>query len=176
MPLAADPGEAVQEEVDRGVATLIEQHTTWLELCAQGMRGEEYEWRSAELLSCLRSIEWDLQDLEDTVVIIEGNRPKFDIDDEQLSARKAFIDSMKAKIDSVKEEVTKSASGEGHREAAKGKKNPLSKYGKLKEEGEGGAAGAAGGACSSAPLPPAAEGGGDGGSRRPSWWPGWCCC
>ena len=51
--------------------------TAWLELCAAGQRGEEYDWRTAELLSSLRSIEWDVQDLEDHVSIVEGNRSKF---------------------------------------------------------------------------------------------------
>lgn len=170
MPLAADPGEAVQEEVDRGVATLIDQHTTWCELCAAGLRGEEFEWRSAELLSCLRSIEWDLQDLEDTVSIIEGNRQKFDMDDDQLKARKDFIDAMKAKLDRVREEVNSSASGEGYRAKGTGGAS----VGKSKGYGKmpGGSSPRGGGAGdAAAQLAPAQEDG-DGGRRR--WWT-WCC-
>ena len=40
--------------------------------------------RAAELLSGLRSIEWDLQDLEDTVSIVEGNRQKFQLEEEDV--------------------------------------------------------------------------------------------
>lgn len=87
-----DPGAAVHAEVERGVESMVEQHTTWLELLAAGQRGEEYDWRTAELLSCLRSIEWDLQDLEDHLSIVEGNRTKFaTLDDEFIAARKELI-------------------------------------------------------------------------------------
>ena len=44
-----DPGAAVFAEVERGMAGMIEQHTAWLELCAAGQRGEEYDWRTAEV-------------------------------------------------------------------------------------------------------------------------------
>ena len=87
-----DPGAAVHAEVERGVESMVEQHTTWLELLAAGQRGEEHDWRTAELLSCLRSIEWDLQDLEDHLSIVEGNRTKFaTLDDEFIAARKELI-------------------------------------------------------------------------------------
>ena len=44
-------------------------------------------WTTSELLSGLRSIEWDLQDLEDTVSIVKGNRVKFQLDDADVQAR-----------------------------------------------------------------------------------------
>jgi len=44
-------------------------------------------WTTSELLSGLRSIEWDLQDLEDTVSIVKGNRLKFQLDDADVQAR-----------------------------------------------------------------------------------------
>jgi hypothetical protein len=87
-----DPGAAVHQEVVRGVESMVEQHTSWLELLAAGQRGAEYDWRTAELLSCLRSIEWDLQDLEDHLSIVEGNRTKFaSLDDDFIAARKELI-------------------------------------------------------------------------------------
>ena len=39
------------------------------------------------MLSGLRSIEWDLQDLEDTVSIVKGNRVKFQLADTDVQAR-----------------------------------------------------------------------------------------
>ena len=110
-----DPGAAVFAELERGMAGMIEQHTAWLELCAAGQRGEEYDWRTAELLSCLRSIEWDLQDLEDHLSIVEGNRQKFvELEDSLLDARKAMVESVRRKIDAVRGTVQEAASSEGH--------------------------------------------------------------
>ena len=112
---AGDPGGPIQIEVERGMATMIEQHTTWLELCAAGQRGEEFDWRTAELLSCLRAIEWDLQDLEDAVSIVEGNRKKFSsLDDEAVKSRKDFIDAVRSKIDDIRTSVQESNSNDGH--------------------------------------------------------------
>lgn len=46
---------------------------------------EEQEWATTELRNSLRSIEWDLEDLDDTVQIVEKNPAKFRID--SLSSR-----------------------------------------------------------------------------------------
>ena len=117
-----DAGAAVFAEVERGMAGMIEQHTAWLELCAAGQRGEEYDWRTAELLSCLRSIEWDLQDLEDHVSIVEGNRAKFsDLEDSVVEARKVLLENVRKKIDAVRTNVQEAASSEGGHAAARAK-------------------------------------------------------
>lgn len=167
-----DPAAAVQAEVERGVESMVEQHTQWLELCAAGQRGEEYDWRTAELLSCLRAIEWDLQDLEDHVSIVEGNRAKFEqIDDDFLAKRKALVESVRRKIDFVRESVQEAANAEGGQlasskasralaaiRAARGQKG----YGKLKEQaGRGSGVFSAGGGASgsSKSNPPTASDG-----------------
>ena len=49
---------------------------------------EEQEWAATELRNSLRSIEWDLEDLDDTVQIVEKNPAKFRIDANDLIARK----------------------------------------------------------------------------------------
>lgn len=182
-----DPGAAVHAEVERGMSSMIEQHSAWLELCAAGVRGEEYDWRSAEvrahavatmrahallceshrhalrtpssvqLLSCLRAIEWDLQDLEDQVAIVEGNPSKFDLDGAMMEARRHLIDSVRKKVDSVRESVQQAATSEGgHATSAKkaGVAMPgLSKavgYGKLDEREQ--SSGACGGGGDASPL------------------------
>ena len=76
-----DPFFAVKEEVDHAVTVVVDLHKKWRELPGSSQKADEYEWTSSELLSGLRSIEWDLQDLEDTVSIVEGNRQKFQLDE-----------------------------------------------------------------------------------------------
>jgi hypothetical protein len=76
-----DPFFAVKEEVEHSVTVVTQLHTKWEELRASKHGGDEFEWTTSELLSGLRSIEWDLQDLEDTVSIVKGNRVKFQLDD-----------------------------------------------------------------------------------------------
>ena len=62
-------------------------------------------WTTSELLSGLRSIEWDLQDLEDTVSIVKGNRLKFQLDDADVQAREDFIEMTRQQITAMRDQV-----------------------------------------------------------------------
>ena len=64
---------------------------------------EEQEWAATELRNSLRSIEWDLEDLDDTVQIVEKNPAKFRIDANDLAARKAFIKQTKDEVEAMKQ-------------------------------------------------------------------------
>jgi len=104
---------AVKEEVEHSVEVVVNLHKKWLDLAASASHGDEFEWTSSELLSGLRSIEWDLQDLEDTVSIVESNRQKFQLDEAELLARKDFIESTRQQVTHMREEVQSGTSGEG---------------------------------------------------------------
>jgi len=67
---------------------------------------EEQEWSATELKNSLRSIEWDLEDLEDTVQIVEKNPTKFRIDGAELAVRKGFIDTTREEVKLMKEKIT----------------------------------------------------------------------
>lgn len=64
---------------------------------------EEQEWAATELRNSLRSIEWDLEDLDDTVQIVEKNPAKFRIDANDLIARKNFIKQTKDEVEVMKQ-------------------------------------------------------------------------
>ncbi len=63
---------------------------------------EEQEWAATELRNALRSIEWDLEDLDDTVQIVEKNPAKFRIDGAELRARKEFIRQTREEVQIMK--------------------------------------------------------------------------
>ena len=100
-----DPYFAVKEEVESSVTVVVDLHQRWKELASRGKKGDEFEWTGSELLSGLRSIEWDLQDLEDTVSIVEGNRQKFQLEEEDVMERKRFIEATRAQIVVLRDEV-----------------------------------------------------------------------
>ena len=104
-----DPYFAVKEEVEHSVAVVLDLHKRWKELSAAGAKGDEFDWTTGELLSGLRSIEMDLQDLEDTVSIVEGNREKFQLEQKDVDERKHFIESTRKRIDTLRDEVQGSA-------------------------------------------------------------------
>ena len=72
---------------------------------------EEQEWTATELKNSLRSIEWDVEDLEDTIQIVEKNPTKFRIDGAELAVRKGFIESTKEEVRRMKERLTNQSRG-----------------------------------------------------------------
>ena len=100
-----DPFFAVKEEVEHSVTVVDQLYSKWLHLRSDSKKADECEWTSSELLSGLRSIEWDLQDLEDTVSIVESSPEKFQVGAEELRARKEFIDSTRQRINSMRDDL-----------------------------------------------------------------------
>lgn len=66
----------------------------------------ETDWTTTELKNSLRSIEWDLEDLEDTINIVSKNPNKFKIDNRELFSRRNFIDTTRDEVRSMKEKVS----------------------------------------------------------------------
>jgi syntaxin 6 len=79
----------------------------WLELRADssGSSREELEWTTTELRNGLRSIEWDLEDLEETIGIVESNQKKFKLDDQEITNRRLFITQTKEEVSGMRENV-----------------------------------------------------------------------
>jgi len=59
-------------EVLRATETASALYHRWQELISDhaSVSKEELSWTTNELRNCLRSIEWDLEDLEETVYIL----------------------------------------------------------------------------------------------------------
>ena len=59
-------------EVQKAVQTAKGLYQRWCELLEDSMHcsKEEYDWTMNELRNSLRSIEWDLEDLEETISIL----------------------------------------------------------------------------------------------------------
>lgn len=61
-------------EVQKAVNTNRGLYQRWCELLQEGasVGREELDWTTNELRNGLRSIEWDLEDLEETIDILRG--------------------------------------------------------------------------------------------------------
>ncbi|ESO86355.1 hypothetical protein LOTGIDRAFT_129177 [Lottia gigantea] len=110
-----DPFFVVREEVQKALHTAHGLYTRWNELQDQPnlVSKEETDWTSNELRNCLRSIEWDLEDLEETVDIlysflnlllriVEKNPRKFKITENEIRERRNFIERTKASVKEMK--------------------------------------------------------------------------
>nr|XP_042700304.1 syntaxin-10 [Chrysemys picta bellii] len=72
-----DPFSAVRGEVQKAVNTARGLYERWGELLREThvVSTEEFDWTTNELRNSLRSIEWDLEDLEETIDILRGPVP-----------------------------------------------------------------------------------------------------
>ncbi|KFM60519.1 Syntaxin-6, partial [Stegodyphus mimosarum] len=101
-----DPFFVVKNEVVEAVNKTKDLYQRWCELKDLNLISkEEIEWTTNELRNSFRSIEWDLEDLEETVCIVEKNPKKFKIDCSEITTRKAFIDKTKEEVQLMKDKM-----------------------------------------------------------------------
>uniref|UniRef100_A0A1B6M580 t-SNARE coiled-coil homology domain-containing protein n=1 Tax=Graphocephala atropunctata TaxID=36148 RepID=A0A1B6M580_9HEMI len=103
-----DPFFVVKEEVSKALNKTRGLYRRWLELqedIVSNITKDELEWTTTELRNALRSIEWDLEDLEDTIGIVEKNPTKFKIDNKELTSRKNFIEQTREEVKCMKEKM-----------------------------------------------------------------------
>ncbi|KAM6921837.1 syntaxin-6 [Xenentodon cancila] len=105
-----DPFFVVKGEVQKAVNAAQILHHRWMQLLQEGSGApkEEIDWTTNELRNSLRSIEWDLEDLDETInilCIVESNPKKFNLDAAELSKRKAFITSTRHTVKEMKEQM-----------------------------------------------------------------------
>jgi len=107
MALLQDPFYVVKEEVQQSVSGVTTLYERWQELLksTNTSQNDEFKWTTNQIKNGIKSIEWDLQDLEETIGIVEGNRQRFKLEISEVESRKAFITDTKATIKKMKEDL-----------------------------------------------------------------------
>ncbi|XP_077986294.1 syntaxin-6-like [Glandiceps talaboti] len=102
-----DPFFVVKDEVQKAVGNARSLYQRWCELLEDpsAVSKEEYDWTTNELRNSLRSIEWDLEDLEETIGIVETNPRKFKIELPELDERKNFVSKTKDLVKDMKDHM-----------------------------------------------------------------------
>ncbi|XP_051898011.1 syntaxin-6-like [Pristis pectinata] len=103
-----DPFFVVKGEVQKAVNSARGLYQRWCELLqdTHGVSKEEYDWTTNELRNSLRSIEWDLEDLDETIGIVESNPRKFKIETGELLERKAFVVQTRQTVKQMKDHIS----------------------------------------------------------------------
>ena len=131
----SDPFIVVKEEVEQSVTQADKLYARWKELYTQADADmQEFEYITNELRTNLKSIEWDLEDLDETVTIVEQSPDRFKITQEEVRQRKKFISDTRAKVKRVRAETSeKKAKGKAAEQdrAALISQPALSRYAKL---------------------------------------------
>ncbi|XP_075392929.1 syntaxin-10 isoform X1 [Tenrec ecaudatus] len=106
-----DPFFVVRGEVQKAVNTARGLYQRWCELLQEGagVGREELDWTTNELRNGLRSIEWDLEDLEETISIVEANPSKFKLPAGDLQERKVFVDRMREAVQEMRDHMVSPA-------------------------------------------------------------------
>ncbi|XP_058146215.1 syntaxin-10 [Dasypus novemcinctus] len=106
-----DPFFVVRGEVQKAVNAARGLYQRWCELLQEGAAGgrEELDWTTNELRNGLRSIEWDLEDLEETIGIVEANPGKFKLLPGDLQERKVFVEQMREAVQEMKDHMVRPA-------------------------------------------------------------------
>ena len=74
-------------------------YTNWRTLLAgDTANNDEFTWTAGEINEKLKAVQPDIQDLEDTVAIVEQHPTKFSLAANELTERKRFISSVKQRI------------------------------------------------------------------------------
>ncbi|EDO43377.1 predicted protein [Nematostella vectensis] len=137
-----DPFFVVRDEVQKAVTNVQGLYTRWQDLLndPRTVGKDEYNWTTNELRNNIRSIEWDLEDLDETIGIVEANPRKFNMDPAELNTRKSFVKQTRDSINSIKDHmnspVAKTKVENSSRDALMGGKNnrPQDKYSRLDRE------------------------------------------
>ncbi|XP_060038435.1 syntaxin-10 [Erinaceus europaeus] len=76
----------------------------WAELLLDGAAvGAERDWTESELRSSVRCIEWDLEDAEETIGIVEANPSRFKLPAGSLQERKVFVRCMREAVQEMRD-------------------------------------------------------------------------
>lgn len=111
--MSEDPYFVVKEDVQKSTKSADALFSRWRDLMQQQARGsisnaaaEELKWTAGELTKALKSIQWDIEDLEDTVGAVETNPGRFEISPSELASRKDFIKQSSKFLSEMRQNMT----------------------------------------------------------------------
>jgi len=136
-----DPFFVVKEEVKKALNNVTELHEKWKQLVEDSdfTSKEEATFTIGNIRSSIKSIQWDVEDLLDTVNAVEANPLKFELSPSEVGERKLFIKDVKIKLNSIETELADSEVQSKSRESGRslllgGLRSNKNKYERLDNE------------------------------------------
>eukprot|EP00033_Pygsuia_biforma_P001284 GCRY01001451.1.p1 GENE.GCRY01001451.1~~GCRY01001451.1.p1 ORF type:complete len:249 (+),score=65.07 GCRY01001451.1:243-989(+) len=107
-----DPFFVVKEEVSQSLVEANNLHRRWRELLntTNTSSNEDFTFTTNELNKSLQSIEWDIQDLEETISIVENNPSRYRIGAEEIKQRRFFVENTRRAVQSIQDDLRSGAS------------------------------------------------------------------
>mmetsp|Transcript_27973 Transcript_27973/g.63291 ORF Transcript_27973/g.63291 Transcript_27973/m.63291 type:complete len:264 (-) Transcript_27973:550-1341(-) len=105
MAALSDPFHAVKAEVTSSVGAAETLVTRWQQLEGDKKAKDERARLRQQLGDLLLNVNADLDDLNETITVVERQRSRFRIDDAELRSRKTFVSSMRGLVESLFRQV-----------------------------------------------------------------------
>ncbi|XP_074594075.1 syntaxin 6 isoform X2 [Brevipalpus obovatus] len=105
-----DPFYTIRDEVLKALEKSRNLHQCWRGPHTDQSKFENIpqdpNWIKTELKNKLRSIDWDLEDLEEALGIVGNHPDKFKLDEKEIANRRAFIEQTRGEIKLMKDDLT----------------------------------------------------------------------
>ncbi|KAF8135999.1 t-SNARE [Mycena galopus ATCC 62051] len=111
--MSVDPYHAVQREISSSLQAAAQLRASYVRIRNMAVRedNEELVWARNELKATLAALEADLEDLDESVKIVESTDARmFGLDDMEVQERRRYVVHVRREIDNMRAEVTSSAS------------------------------------------------------------------
>uniref|UniRef100_A0A674C2E9 Syntaxin-10-like n=1 Tax=Salmo trutta TaxID=8032 RepID=A0A674C2E9_SALTR len=98
----------VPGRVQKALSRARSLYERWEELLEEGTQvsKDELDWSTNELRNCLRAIDWDLEDLSETISIVESNPGKFRLGENELQERRDFVERTRQAVQEMKDQLS----------------------------------------------------------------------
>jgi len=103
-----DPWATVKDEVVNTLKQQTELYSRWLQLLEKlgpSSDTDEFEWVTAEIKKCNKSVTWDLEDLNETISIVQENPARFSLNQDEIEARKQFVIKTTEQVKKIKAHI-----------------------------------------------------------------------
>ncbi|KAJ7634802.1 t-SNARE [Roridomyces roridus] len=111
--MSIDPYHAVQREISSSLQAATQLRASYVRIRNMAVRedNEELVWARNELKATLVALEADLEDLEESVKIVESTDARmFGLDDLEVQERRRYVIHVRKEIDNMRAELNPSAS------------------------------------------------------------------
>lgn len=102
-----DPFVVVKDEVTKALNRTRGLFQLWQQQQQQAVTfsKDDINKTATDLKNSIRSIEWDLEDLEDTIAIVEKNPARFRLTNLEVSQRRCFVQQTREKVKNIKSKI-----------------------------------------------------------------------
>ncbi|KAK0444604.1 syntaxin 6, N-terminal-domain-containing protein [Desarmillaria tabescens] len=109
--MSTDPYDAVQQEIQTSLQAATQLRASYIRIRNMkregGDEGEELVWARNEFKATLAALEADLEDLEESVKIVESTDPRmFALTHDEVTERRRYVEHVRKEIQSMRADVS----------------------------------------------------------------------